>query len=308
MVLPPEQPQNLTEFIPVNGTSNKNKSSRCLLGPASLNEPWMIITREDFLLNKAGARTSAKIGIGNNIVTWLCPAHRPFIRSNLSTSQTAQDLIRFININQQHCAPTTIWHGEFQIAMRVFFLALLTWLSFVFAEPYGPDEFCYRACEIVIGTAQFHSINHDADWRKESCTNELKLTSGFLCLRIFCTPEEIVDRLLEFNETCRHVDSPLPPYSIINGYTDEDIDHLHHLTPEEISETPAITFNEVVVPSKQLYGLAYRTLVRFLSTWLMLGAENYRMSLILRRLSGYTTGKKYPCYVKNVLSTALKLS
>lgn len=145
--------------------------------------------------------------------------------------------------------------------MRFSFAALFIWATFVFAEPYGPDEFCSRACERIIGTAQFRAIDKDASWSQDLCTNDLRIASGFLCLRIFCTQNESIERLDEFNKTCQGVNSPLPPYSIIDSYTDRDINNLHHLTPEEISETPAIVFNEIVVPTKELYGLAYKTLV-----------------------------------------------
>jgi len=145
--------------------------------------------------------------------------------------------------------------------MRFSFIALLIWAPFVSAEPFGPDEYCSRACEIIIRKAQFHTIYRGIDWRQEACTNDLKITSGYLCLRIFCTPEESAERLAESNATCQLVNSPLPSYSIIDSYTDEDINNLHHLISEDIFEIPAIIFNEVVIPSKVLYELAYRTLV-----------------------------------------------
>ncbi len=53
----------------------------------------------------------------------------------------------------------------------------------------------------------------------------------------------------------------LTRYSLIDHYTDEDIGRLHHLNPGEISADPRIIFDEVVVPTEELYELAFRTLV-----------------------------------------------
>lgn len=146
--------------------------------------------------------------------------------------------------------------------MPLLFIVLFSWACLVFAEPFGPTEFCFRSCQTVIGAAQFHTNTPEVDWIQESCTNDLRISSAFLCFKIFCNPKEILDGLANFNETCRLVDSPLPSYSLIDRYTDDDINRLHHLAPEEVIENPTIFFKETVVISKDLYKLAFKTLVR----------------------------------------------
>lgn len=64
------------------------------------------------------------------------------------------------------------------------------------------------------------------------------------------------------DETCqRRSNVTIPPFSIVDGYSDEDVDALRHLHQEEIPKGKDFVLNEVAVPSKEVFNLAFDTLV-----------------------------------------------
>ncbi|PVH69696.1 ferric reductase like transmembrane component [Cadophora sp. DSE1049] len=144
---------------------------------------------------------------------------------------------------------------------------LLTCLSSIaWGRPTNPSEFCFGGCELALGIFKFNdSSSSPADASalraKNGCDNEFQVPSLYLCLKIFCTVDERVRGLSNMNETCqRRSNITIPPFSIVDGYSDEDIDGLRHLQPEEIPKGREFVLNEVAVPSKQVFKLAFDTL------------------------------------------------
>ena len=64
------------------------------------------------------------------------------------------------------------------------------------------------------------------------------------------------------NETCqRRSNVTIPPFSIVDGYSDDDVDALRHLQQEEIPIGRDFVLNEVAVPSNEVFKLSFDTLV-----------------------------------------------
>lgn len=145
-------------------------------------------------------------------------------------------------------------------------LVLLTiWSSLVYAQ-FEPPDFCYSACQQFSRAVQFNTTNPETGklWVNDACRNELRIASLYLCARVSCTEEERVRGANFFNQTClTFSNTTIPPYSLVEGYTDKDIGRLYRVQPEDVfTSTPSI-LNEVVVPSEKLFQLAFNTLVLF---------------------------------------------
>ncbi|KAG9231306.1 ferric reductase like transmembrane component [Amylocarpus encephaloides] len=148
--------------------------------------------------------------------------------------------------------------------MQRFFVVLILCIPFASAKIPAPNEFCFGACRLIFSTAQFNTTNlktgESWGYGAPACRNELQIHSLYLCNRQFCSPEERDRGLAKWNETCRFWDLTLPPFSIVDSYTNEDLGHLHHLELDEVTWPVTIIWNEVVVPSEHLFHLALNTL------------------------------------------------
>ncbi|KAK0111110.1 hypothetical protein ONS95_001487 [Cadophora gregata] len=144
---------------------------------------------------------------------------------------------------------------------------LLTCLStYARGRPTDPSEFCLGGCELALSIFKFNeSSSSPADLStlraKAGCDNEFQIPSLYLCLSLFCTEDERIVGLNGMNETCRSRSNvTLPPFSIVDRYSDEDIERLRHLQVEEIPNGADFVFNEIAVPSIQVFKLAFDTL------------------------------------------------
>lgn len=124
------------------------------------------------------------------------------------------------------------------------------------------DDFCFVACQQILHGVRFNGTNPKTGDPWSPCGNELEYASLYLCNKLFCADEERERGVEGVNEGCRRFsNATVPPYSIIAGFTEEGIEKLHHLEVGELSRMAPRTYNEVLVPSEKLYGLAWGTLV-----------------------------------------------
>ncbi|KAH7381933.1 ferric reductase like transmembrane component-domain-containing protein [Cadophora sp. MPI-SDFR-AT-0126] len=153
--------------------------------------------------------------------------------------------------------------------MLPFYILLTCLSSYAWGRPTDPSEFCFGGCELALGSFQFNETSTSGSTpadpstlhAKNGCNNGLQVPSLYLCLKIYCTAGERARGLDGMNETCqRGSNITIPPYSIVDGYSDEDIDGLRHLQPEEIPRGGDFILNEVSIPSKQVFKLAFDTL------------------------------------------------
>lgn len=142
-------------------------------------------------------------------------------------------------------------------------LLLTSWGSSVCALR-DPELFCFGSCQQSLAYVQFNATNPETGSPWGACRNELEISTLFLCIKVYCTADERAAAFASHNRTCQaRWNATLPPYSIIEHYSDDDILKLHHLEPEEATGATDSVVNEVMIPSERLYQLAYDTLVRY---------------------------------------------
>ncbi|CAG8953908.1 hypothetical protein HYFRA_00010869 [Hymenoscyphus fraxineus] len=123
------------------------------------------------------------------------------------------------------------------------------------------DEYCFVACQQILRSVRFNNTAPKTGQPWPACGNELEFTSLYLCNKLYCTDDERKRGIDGLNEKCRRFyNSTAPPYSLIDGFTGDEILELHHLEVGELNREAPSIYNEVLVPSKKLYGLAWDTL------------------------------------------------
>lgn len=138
---------------------------------------------------------------------------------------------------------------------------LILWLRFTAAGELKDDEICVSSCQEAISSLEFIGTDPDADYYTSQCTNDLRVKSIFVCSRKYCPQSDINPGLEYFNQTCETYGTvSLPPYSIIENLTDADVDNFRHI---ELADAPSPDpIDEVVLPSQELFDMAFMTLVR----------------------------------------------
>lgn len=180
------------------------------------------------------------------------------------------------------------WYGNGLVSTMLLFYILTCYISLASARAdLTRKEFCFVACQQILRGVRFNGTNPKTGDLWPPCGNELEYSSLYLCSRLFCTDEERQRGIESANEDCRiNSNATALPYEIVGRFTDEGIEKLHHLEAGEMSRMGPRTYNEVIVPSDKLYGLAWGTLVSFhiyfASTVLQLA---YLISRMLRFLN-----------------------
>jgi hypothetical protein len=65
--------------------------------------------------------------------------------------------------------------------------------------------------------------------------------------------EETRRGISDLDEVCRmFINVTLPPLSIVEGYTKDDIDQLRHLQPGDVFEIDGQALNEIAAPLEKL--------------------------------------------------------
>lgn len=142
-------------------------------------------------------------------------------------------------------------------------LLLTAWMPTVLAGISG--ELTYGSCQLAFAYITFDDQVpvplKNPNKLRDKCQNLLQIESLYLCLNIHGQGTDAWHEPLEAdNATCRkYLDSPLPPLSIVDRYSDEDIDALKHFTLED-KDAHAV-FREVALPTEKLYHDAFATLV-----------------------------------------------
>jgi hypothetical protein len=136
--------------------------------------------------------------------------------------------------------------------MLIYCILLITWSSIICAR-LNPEDYYFGACQQIVGSVQFN--NTDLETGEScvgqicACNNQLAIASLYLCNRIYCSPKETSKGISDLDEVYRtFVNVTLPPYSIVEGYTEDEIDQLRHLQLGDVFEDAGRVLDEVVVP------------------------------------------------------------
>jgi hypothetical protein len=137
---------------------------------------------------------------------------------------------------------------------------LLLYPHAVFAGSAAGNDLTFGACTLALGPVHF--LDHGARSSKlvELCQNQLRIKSLYLCIRKYGVFEGAEGDLQRQNQTCQaYLNRALPPFNIIDDYSDHDISKLKHIEVKDRESD--ILLEEVVLVSGRLYTAAYDTLV-----------------------------------------------
>lgn len=141
---------------------------------------------------------------------------------------------------------------------RLAHFALLPAASAVGIWSGGP---CLSACQLCLSLVNFGDKPLDAPFLEKQCEGGLRAESLYLCSEVHCPGEDTVAGLRPLNESCRGINSTLPPLDIVAGLTGEERDRVRRV--DAVSEDGSDVYDEAIIPSKDLLGLSVETLVGF---------------------------------------------
>lgn len=120
---------------------------------------------------------------------------------------------------------------------------------------------CLSACQLWLSLVSFADMPAGLPFLEKRCTGGMAATTLYLCAELYCPDEDPVEGLRSLNESCRTINSTLPPMHVIAEYTEEDRERLKRV--DAVSENGIDVYDEVVLPSESLLQLARNTLVGF---------------------------------------------
>jgi len=139
---------------------------------------------------------------------------------------------------------------------------LLVWR--VAATTPGKDpDLCLQSCRGPIVRLRFRDAHAPAA-ASQLCSSRLAIQSTLLCVTVYCDKGRRQEDWDALNDMCLAEGAAgIPPWSSLSNYTAGDIERLRHVQlHEEIP--PEHVFNDVVIPSSQLYRAWFDTLVSFI--------------------------------------------
>jgi hypothetical protein len=143
------------------------------------------------------------------------------------------------------------------------FLLLLLEAGNVAASIKRAGKYCFDGCYLTLNYVDFNDTSPALSKKRRTCQSVRHATSLYLCLEVYCEKDGRDEWLRKTNETCSaRVPDYMPPWSIIDEYTPEDVARLRRLRAEEggwDSRNPPL--NEVVIPEESFFERAYKTLV-----------------------------------------------
>jgi hypothetical protein len=127
-----------------------------------------------------------------------------------------------------------------------------------------PGKYCLDGCDLTLNYVDFNDTNSALSKKSRTCRSVLHAKSLYLCIDAYCDNEDDKNIwLMNVNDTCKTTSGePMPPWSVIEDYTPEEVAKLRRLRAEEgmwNSKNPPL--NEVVIPEGTFFERAFRTLV-----------------------------------------------
>lgn len=137
--------------------------------------------------------------------------------------------------------------------------AAAVWLSTVEASKDFPG-YCFVACQKTLQSLQFDDMPQHAPQLTQQCQSHKRFLSLYLCLNLYCFPEDRPRGLDQLNQTCqRWANTTIPDFDIIANYTAEDVAHLRRMEKEDYMNPGVL--EEAVIPSIRFFKLWFDTLV-----------------------------------------------
>jgi hypothetical protein len=139
---------------------------------------------------------------------------------------------------------------------------LLPWLSvfaLTLADPNPTrNQYCSEACETALSGQNFAGSPSVADgYYAELCGNMLHLQSLYLCARNYCSEADVEAGFSYLSGVCVRYATAPPPLSIVGNISIEEIRAQPILNNGDLPDI----INTTVLPSDELFNLAYQTVV-----------------------------------------------
>ncbi|KAM0617648.1 hypothetical protein ACHAPW_001950 [Verticillium nonalfalfae] len=121
------------------------------------------------------------------------------------------------------------------------------------------EDLTFGSCELALAYVHFDDVGTNASKLAQRCESRDRILSLYLCLKVHGAEGVGNPGLRHENETCQawH-DTPLPPFDIVDTYSDDDIAQLRHIGLDE--QQNGAHLDEVIMLSETLYRAAFDTL------------------------------------------------
>ncbi|EEY17807.1 ferric-chelate reductase [Verticillium alfalfae VaMs.102] len=121
------------------------------------------------------------------------------------------------------------------------------------------EDLTFGSCELALAYVHFDDVGTNASKLAQRCESRDRILSLYLCLKVHGAEGVGIPGLRHENETCQAWrDTPLPPFDIVDAYSDDDIAQLRHIGLDE--QQNGAHLDEVIMLSETLYRAAFDTL------------------------------------------------
>ncbi|CRK20040.1 hypothetical protein BN1723_017823 [Verticillium longisporum] len=121
------------------------------------------------------------------------------------------------------------------------------------------EDLTFGSCELALAHVHFDDVGKDASKLAQRCESRDRILSLYLCLKVYGAEGVGIPGLSHENETCQAWrDTPLPPFDIVDAYSNDDIAQLRHIGLDEQQNGAHV--DEVIMLSETLYRAAFDTL------------------------------------------------
>lgn len=119
---------------------------------------------------------------------------------------------------------------------------------------------CASACQSPLSDLLFTGSKPSADYYALTCTNVLLVQSTFLCMRFYCSENEIAGGLASLDSTClTYGFVNILPWSIISNITDEELLASPHIDVSNLYNP--VPYETPVFISASLFEVSLKTMV-----------------------------------------------
>ncbi|KAF7557597.1 hypothetical protein G7Z17_g508 [Cylindrodendrum hubeiense] len=148
---------------------------------------------------------------------------------------------------------------RFALSLGVSLCLAAPWIPAAAADSAYAPEVCFNACEEALSNVHFDDMQSNQSLINQTCHSQRHFISLYLCLDVYCMPESRATGLGPLNHTCQEwAGTAIPPLELVSNYSSVDIDNIRRI---ELNDTGTdTTFLEVVLPSKEFFGVWWDTL------------------------------------------------
>lgn len=121
------------------------------------------------------------------------------------------------------------------------------------------DAVCATACQTALSSTEFSGISLAEDYYSAICRNILQVKSTFICMRSYCSADEILEGWESLDQSCEGDGGVnILPWSIVDDVTEAEVSSWPILTYED--RQAGTSFNTSASVDQTLFDFAYTTM------------------------------------------------